>query len=63
MSPKYIPTDNAMLCYDLGSFHPGCPDCSLSYPWLYCPTCRVVAHIDLVGVHCTPGSITQERGM
>lgn len=47
-----------ILCYCLCSWHAS-PTCivSVSYPYVYCTTCHVLAHIDLVGVHILlPGS-------
>lgn len=57
----YPPVGTPDLCYDLGGFHP--PPClvSLDYPYLFCTTCRVVAHIDLVAPHILPQDIHHRR--
>jgi len=53
----YKPTEDAMLVYDTGEFHAeeGCvvQPVWLGYPALWCVSCRVVGHLDLVGRHVT----------
>lgn len=34
-------------CYFLGEFHPDCT-ISVAYPWVWCSTCRVLSHVDVV---------------
>lgn len=48
---SYHRVNDATLAYDLGEFHGTCPDVRVEYPYVYCPSCRCVAHIDLVAPH------------
>ena len=60
-TPQYTPSGDAMLCYDCGEWHASCPTVELQYPYLYCPSCRCVAHIDLVATHITTESSREAR--
>lgn len=45
-------------CRDLSSFHPTCGSCIIipgpASLYIYCPDCKVLAHVDQVGDHVTP---------
>ena len=47
------PQSIAYLCYEI-TFHKDCGAVRIDYPWVYCQSCQIYAHIDLVGVHITP---------
>lgn len=50
----YAKTEVATLAFDCGAFHGNCAGVTpvwIGYPALYCPTCRVIGHVDLVASH------------
>jgi len=51
-----------MLTYDAGSFHGDCPAVELNYPYLWCPDCHVIGHVDIVARHINQEDACLERG-
>lgn len=67
---NYIETpDQVHSAFDVGNWHRACPvvelhiNAATGVPWVYCPSCRCTAQLDVVSPRIDPVSSRQPRAM